>query len=162
MNTLFLKTGFNLWPPLLGSGIRVKHISKDYSKITALMKPRWYNRNYKKVHFGGSLFSMTDPFYVAMLQLILGKDYIVWDKYSSIKYVSSSKGTAIAHFTVEDSTLSEIREKTASGETFLPEFQIEIINQKSELIAIVKKTIYIRKKTTDNHSKVSTDDKIKA
>ena len=39
------------------------------------------NRNYVGTHFGGSLFAMTDPFYMLMMMRNLGPDYIVWDKH---------------------------------------------------------------------------------
>jgi len=34
------------------------------------MKQRWYNRNYANSHFGGSLFSMTDPFSLFSIPLL--------------------------------------------------------------------------------------------
>jgi hypothetical protein len=36
-------------------------------------------------HFGGSIFSMTDPFYMLMYMNILGKKHLVWDHSASIR-----------------------------------------------------------------------------
>ncbi|MGC8497139.1 MAG: DUF4442 domain-containing protein [Thermoplasmata archaeon] len=69
----WLKFLFNLYPPLLGAGIHVKKISPDFRELQAQMNLRWYNRNYVKTHFGGSLFSMTDPFIMTLHINILGK-----------------------------------------------------------------------------------------
>jgi hypothetical protein len=54
----------NLWPPFLGAGIRVRFISRDWRKIVTQLRLYGLNRNYMGTHFGGSLFSMTDPFYM--------------------------------------------------------------------------------------------------
>ena len=41
------------------------------------MPLRFYKCNYVGTHFGGSLYSTCDPFYMLMLINILGPDYIV-------------------------------------------------------------------------------------
>ena len=65
----------NIWPPLLGAGIRVRWRSNR--AVDVEMKLRSWNRNYVGTHYGGSLYSMTDPFYMLMLMENLGRDYIV-------------------------------------------------------------------------------------
>lgn len=141
-----LKFGMNLWPPFLGAGIRVKHIAADYREIIVSMKLRWYNRNYIGTHFGGSLAAMTDPFYMLMLIHILGSDYTVWDKSSTIDFIAPGRGTVTAHFTLNDDQLAEIQEKTSTGEPYLPKFSVDIVNESGEVIATVEKKLYIRKK----------------
>jgi hypothetical protein len=141
-----LKFGMNLWPPFLGAGIRVKHIAADYREIIVAMKLRWYNRNDIGTHFGGSLAAMTDPFYMLMLIHILGSDYTVWDKCSTIDFIAPGRGTVTAHFTLNDDQLAEIKGKTSTGEPYLPEFSVDIVNESGEVIATVEKKLHIRKK----------------
>jgi len=57
----------NLRPPYLGAGVRVTKIAPDIRSIDVEMKLRFWNRNYVGTHFGGSLFSMTDPFLMLIL-----------------------------------------------------------------------------------------------
>ena len=78
----------NYYPPYLGAGIKVRNISDDFSTIDVVMKMRWWNKNLFGTHFGGSLSSMTDPFFVFILMMNLGKSYIVWDKSSKIEFVN--------------------------------------------------------------------------
>ncbi len=111
------------------------------------MKLRWYNRNYVGTHFGGSLFSMIDPFYMLMLMNNLGKDYIVWDSKAEIDFVKPGRGTVRAHFVLTDDMLQEITEQTAQGEKFLPTYEIDIINTEGEIIARARKQLYIRRKS---------------
>jgi acyl-coenzyme A thioesterase PaaI-like protein len=141
-----LKFGMNIWPPFLGAGIMVKHIAADYREIVVSMKLRWYNRNYVGTHFGGSLAAMTDPFYMLMLVHLLGSEYTVWDKTSTIDYLAPGRGTVTARFTLRDDQLAEIKGKTANGEPYFPEFSVDIVNQSGELIAKVEKKLYVRKK----------------
>jgi hypothetical protein len=68
----------NIWPPLCGAGIRVRWRSNR--AVDVEMKLRFWNRNYVGTHYGGSLYSMADPFYMLMLMENLGRDYIVWTK----------------------------------------------------------------------------------
>jgi len=67
----------NLWPPFLGAGIRVTRLQPDWKAIDVEMKLRFWNANYVGTHFGGSLYAMTDPFYMLMLIENLGSDYVV-------------------------------------------------------------------------------------
>ncbi|MEW9899533.1 DUF4442 domain-containing protein [Chitinivorax sp. PXF-14] len=146
MSPRLMKTLINLWGPFLGAGVKVEKISADYREVVVALKQRWYNRNYVGTHFGGSLFAMTDPFYMLMLMQLLGRDYFVWDKSASIEFISPGRGTVRAHFELNDNILSEIREQTAGGEKYLPELPINIVNDAGELVARVTKTLYIKRK----------------
>ncbi len=136
----------SLWPPFLGAGIRVKHIAADYKEVVVSMKLRWYNRNYVGTHFGGSLAAMTDPFYMLMLIHILGNEYTVWDKTSTIDFIAPGRGTVTARFILQDDQIEEIKHKTTNGEPYYPEFSVDIVNELGEVIATVKKKLYVRKK----------------
>ncbi|MEJ2366538.1 MAG: DUF4442 domain-containing protein [Deltaproteobacteria bacterium] len=141
-----LKFGMNIWPPFLGAGIKVKHIAPDYREIVVSLKLRWYNRNYVGTHFGGSLAAMTDPFYMLMLIQILGSRYTVWDKTSTINFIAPGRGTVTACFTLQDDEILEIKNKTANGDPYFPEFSVDIVSESGEVIARVDKTLYIRMK----------------
>jgi len=110
------------------------------------MKLTWYNRNYVGTHFGGSLFAMTDPWFMLMLMQILGKDYLVWDSKAAIDFIKPGKGKVSCYFNISEEMLSDIKQKTQSGKKFTPEYEVHILDQDGELVARVKKEIYIRKK----------------
>jgi hypothetical protein len=75
-----LRRWINLWPPFRGAGIRITRIASDMKSNDVEMKLGFWNANYVGTHFGGSLFAMTDAFYMLMLMHHLGRDYIVWNK----------------------------------------------------------------------------------
>jgi acyl-coenzyme A thioesterase PaaI-like protein len=146
MNHNRFKHMLNFYPPYWGTGITVKKIAPDFREIIVEMKMRWYNRNYVKTHFGGSLYAMTDPFFMLMLMQILGKGYIVWDKAARVDFIKPGRGTVTAKFVVTEKQIQEIITRTADGNKILPEFTVDIIGPAGQTVAVVVKTLYIRKK----------------
>jgi acyl-coenzyme A thioesterase PaaI-like protein len=145
-NSHALRRWINLWPPFLGAGIRVKHIAPDMKAVDVEMKLHFWNANYVGTHFGGSLFAMTDAFYMLMLMANLGRDYIVWDKAASIRYRKPGKGTVRAEFRLTDAQLDDIREKLKSLAKYEPTFKVEVKDEQGTVIAEVDKLLYVRKK----------------
>ncbi len=136
----------NLWPPFWGAGIRVKKISPDFRAISVRMKLHWYNKNYMGVHFGGSLYSMTDPFPMLMTVRNLGNDYIVWDKAAKINYVKPGTGTVYANFEITAEQMATIRHEADNNEKYLFDYPITVIDDQSNIVATIVKTIYVRRK----------------
>ena len=140
-----LKRLINLWPPFLGAGIRVLHISDDFRQAEVMLKLGLSNRNYVGVHFGGSLYAMTDPFYMLMLMQLLGPEYNVWDKAASIEFIRPGTGRLQARFRLSPVQVEAIRQATAHGERHLPEFTVDIVNEAGETVSRVRKTLYVRR-----------------
>ena len=139
----------NLYPPFLGAGVRVRRLDPDWKAIDVEMKLRFWNANYVGTHFGGSLYSMTDPFYMLMLIEKLGRDYIVWDKSASIRFRRPARSTVRCEFRLTDAQIDDIREKLHTQEKIEPTFLVEVRDETGERIAIVEKVLHIRKKTPD-------------
>jgi acyl-coenzyme A thioesterase PaaI-like protein len=145
-NSHALRRWVNLWPPFLGAGIRVKRIAPDMKAVDVEMKLRWWNANYVGTHFGGSLFAITDAFYMLMVMANLGRDYIVWDKAASIRYRKPGKGTVRVDFRLTDAQLDDIREKLKTLPKYEPVFPIEVKDEQGTVIAEVQKVLHVRKK----------------
>ena len=141
-----LRRWINFWPPFLGAGIRVKHIALDMKSVDVEMKMRFWNANYVGTHFGGSLFAMTDAFYMLMLMANLGRDYIVWDKAASIRYRKPGKGTVRAEFRLSDSQIDDIREKLKTLPKYEPVFSVEVKDDAGVVVAQIEKVLHVRKK----------------
>ncbi|MGC2608942.1 MAG: DUF4442 domain-containing protein [Candidatus Sulfotelmatobacter sp.] len=141
-----LRRWINFWPPFLGMGIRIRRIAPDMRAVDVEMKLHFWNANYVGTHFGGSLFAMTDPFYMLMLMANLGSDYIVWAKAATIRYKKPGRGTVRAEFRLTDSQIDEIREKLKTLAKYEPVFTVEVKDEAGTLIAEVEKVLHIRKK----------------
>jgi acyl-coenzyme A thioesterase PaaI-like protein len=136
----------NFWPPFLGAGIRISHIASDMKSVDVRMKLHFWNANYVGTHFGGSLFAMTDAFYMLMLMANLGREYIVWDKAATIRYRKPGKGTVRAEFRLSDSQIEDVREKLKTLPKYEPVFTVEVKDEAGGVIAEVEKVIHVRRK----------------
>jgi acyl-coenzyme A thioesterase PaaI-like protein len=136
----------NLWPPFVGAGIRIRRLSPDWTEIDVEMKLRWWNRNYVGTHYGGSLYSMADPFFMVMLIENLGKDYIVWDKSASIRFKKPGRGTVSASFRLSEGQIREIKQALNSQQKIERVFTVEVKDESGSVIAQVEKLLHIRRK----------------
>ncbi len=139
----------NLYPPFLGAGIRVRRISEDFRTIDVEMPLRFWNRNYVGTHFGGSLYSMCDPFFMVMLIENLGPDYIVWDKAATIRFKKPGKGVMKATFNLPPEKIEEIRSQADFQAKVEPQFQVVVTDAEGNVVAEVDKLLYVKKKVKE-------------
>jgi len=137
---------FNLWPPFRGMGVKVREIAPDFRRARVELHMRMLNRNYVGTHFGGAMFAMADPFYMVMMMNVLGREYVVWDKAGSIRFVKPGRGTLVAEFEVTQAMVDEAIAKTADGAKFEPTYAVDLKDGEGAVVATVEKTLYIRKK----------------
>ncbi len=142
----YLRRLLNLWPPFFGSGIRITRLDPNWRAIDVEMKLRFWNRNYVGTHYGGSLYSMADPFFMVMLINILGSNYIVWDKSASIRFRRPGRGTVHARFEISDEQIASIRQQLETTEKIEPTFNVELKDDSGQVIAEVQKVLSIRRK----------------
>ena len=142
----FLEKAINFYGPFLGAGVKLEDMSKDYRYAKVTMPLRFYNKNYMGTQFGGSLYSMVDPWYMLMLIKNLGKDYIVWDKAATINFRKPGKGKVTAEFQLTEAHLNEIKKTLETQNKMDYVFKVEVKDDAGKLIADVDKVLYIRKK----------------
>ncbi len=135
----------SFYPPYLGAGIRAK-ASSDLRTFEVRMKLRFWNRNYLGTQFGGSLYSMCDPFFVLILSAALGRDYIVWDKAAAIRFLRPGRGTVKATFHIPQERIDEIRAAADAGGKVEPTFQVMVMDEEGRAVAEVEKLLYVRRK----------------
>jgi len=142
----YTRTFLNIWPPFLGAGIRITRLASDWKEIDVEMKLRWWNSNYVGTHYGGSLYSMADPFFMVMLIENLGKDYIVWDKAATIRFKKPGRGKVTASFRLSEEQIGEIRSALDSQPKIERVFTVAVKNESGDVVAEVEKLLHIRKK----------------
>lgn len=136
----------NWWPPYLGMGVKVRRISEDFREVDVEMVQRFWNTNYVGVHFGGSLFAMTDPFYMLMLIEILGSGYIVWDKAASIRFRRPARGTVRAEFRLSEEQIDELRLAAETQARVDRVFTVQIKDRSGAVVAESERVLHVRKK----------------
>jgi hypothetical protein len=141
-----LKLFLNLYPPFLGAGVRVTYGAEDFSRWDVEMSLRPYNRNYFGTHFGGSLYSMCDPFFLLIVTKMLGDGFIVWDKEGVIRFKKPGRGRVRARFEVSRERIEELRAEVLKKRRSEPLFVAEVRDDSDAVIAEVEKRIYVRRK----------------
>ena len=136
----------NWYPPFLGAGIKIKRIADDLRTIEVHMPLRFWNKNYVGTHFGGSLYTMCDPFFMLILINNLGSGYIVWDKAATIRFKKPGKGLVRAIFHIPHDRIEEIRSQADSQAKVEPQFQVQVTDTYGNVIAEVDKLLYVKKK----------------
>ncbi|MBF6022873.1 DUF4442 domain-containing protein [Lysobacter niastensis] len=153
MKASLLRRGLNLWPPFLFAGVHVTDLADDYRHARVELRMRPWNRNYVGTHFGGSLFAMTDPFWMLLTMNAMGRDYYVWDKAGTIEFVKPGRGSVHAQFQLEEATLEQLRSDAADGEKVLHWFDTHIIDREGDVVAKVRKQLYVRRKPAKRSQK---------
>ena len=147
LRRFLLKNFMNFWPPYFGAGIRVRSIAPDFRTVQVEMKLRFWNRNYVGTHFGGSLYSMTDPFFMFMLIENLGPEYVVWDKSATIRFKRPGRGRVQATFRVTQEQIDSIRDQANREKKVEPVFLAQVVDDDGTVVAEVEKLLYVRRKS---------------
>jgi acyl-coenzyme A thioesterase PaaI-like protein len=142
----------NFWPPFLGAGIRLKRVSRDFLQADVEMKLRWWNTNYVGVHFGGSLYAMTDTFFMLMaieLFRLEGwlEDYVIWDKAATVRFKRPGRGRVRAQFRMPLEQMQDLKRQADQNGKHQAVYRVNVVDDSGQVIAEVDKTLYIRKKS---------------
>ena len=155
-----LKLRLNTYAPYIGAGIKIDHINLDQGLCVVSMGLNPLNKNIVGTQFGGSLYSMVDPFYMLMLMHQLGSSYVVWDKSSHIDFVAPGHSKVTARMKVPSAEIITIQALAKDGDPVFREYEVDIVDDQQKTVATVTKTIYIRlrkySKSKDQTSRIDT------
>jgi hypothetical protein len=141
-----LVKAWNLWPPFLGAGIRIERVAPDFREIDVALRLRPWNKNLVGTHFGGSLFAMTDPFFMAMLIENLGREYVVWDKAATIHYRRPGRGVVRTRFALTEAVIDAVRAEVEANGRSEPRFTAQIVDADGVVVAEVEKVLSVKRK----------------
>ncbi|MBC9230796.1 YiiD C-terminal domain-containing protein [bacterium SPL81] len=136
----------NHYSPYRGAGISIETFDLDNYHIRIKMPLTRKNRNIVGTHFGGSLYSMVDPFYMLLLMHHLGHKYIVWDKSASINFLSPGRSTVYADIQLSANEIMEIKKLAENHKPVFRHYTLNIVDEAGTRIAEVEKVLYIRRK----------------
>ena len=144
----WLRRGMNVWPPYLFAGVRIEDIAADWRRVRVRLAKTPLTTNYFGTQFGGSLFSMVDPFWVIMLVHNLGTDHVVWDRAGEIEFVKPGTTAVRAELVLDPAVIEDLRARAADGSKVLEWFECDIVDASGEVVARARKLVYVRRKQT--------------
>jgi acyl-coenzyme A thioesterase PaaI-like protein len=133
-----------LYPPYLGAGVAVEDVDLAAARITVAMPLRPWTRNAVGTHFGGSLYSMCDPWFMLLMMIRLGDDFVVWDKSAAIDFRRPGRGRVRATFLLDADTVERVRGEALATGRCRPVLRADVVDDDGELIAQVTKTLSVR------------------
>lgn len=142
----FLMRIVNVYPPYLGAGVRALHREGDERTFRVEMRLRPWNRNLFGTHFGGSLYSMCDPWFTFLLVRLLGPGYLVRDKAASIEFLKPGRGRVTARFHVTAEEVDTIRAAADRDGKTEPVLTAEVVGEEGEVVARVTKRLWVKRK----------------
>lgn len=143
-----LQKGLNAWPTFVGQKISVTHIAEDWSQASVRMELTEENGNYYGTAFGGTLFSMVDPFFVILAAQQLGDEFIVWDKSAQIDFLAPGRTAITAHVQMPADIVAQMRAEADDGSKVLRWFEVDFIDEFGHVIAQAHRQLYVRRKPT--------------
>ena len=114
--------------------------------LNVSMNLKKFNTNYVGVHFGGSIYSMCDPWWMLMVMENIGKKYVVWDQKAQVHFVRPGTGKINLHLKLTEKHILEIKKETKNGKIFQPNFPVIIKNDSDKVVAKITKTLFIQEK----------------
>jgi acyl-coenzyme A thioesterase PaaI-like protein len=136
---------FNFWPTFRFAGVRVRAIATDFTQATVELRLGLLNRNYVGTAFGGTLYAMTDPFFMILMLRQLGAGYVVWDRAGAVRYLKPGKGVIVAEFSLPATEVERVRTLLQTQEKLDQSYRVDLRDQAGVVVAQVEKTLYIRK-----------------
>ena len=144
--TYGMEEAFKCFGPYQGASIFPRIIDRNTVEVTMPLVPM--NTNYVGTHFGGSLYSMCDPFFMFILIENLGAEYLVWDKSARIEFRMPGTGTVRALFHVPPQEIEEVKALVDKNRKTIRHYQVDVQNEDKGVVATVYKELYIRKLET--------------
>lgn len=140
-----LRELLNAWPTFVAQKITVTSVAEDWSQATARMDLTEENGNYYGTAFGGTLFSMVDPFFVILAAQQLGDEYRVWDRAAEIDFLAPGRTAVTAHVHMPHDVVAEMRDSAADGSKVLRWFDVDFTDENDAVIARARRQLYVRR-----------------
>lgn len=133
------------WPVYYRLGPRFEFVSEDLLKLKVRFPFNHKTKGYNGLHFGGAIYAFVDPLYVYSISENLGPEYLVLDMKAEIDFIKASNQDLIVETEVSFEDIKSIIEECNAKKKTTRIYFLEVLDPSGQKIAIVNKTIYIRK-----------------
>lgn len=141
-----LQERLNSWPTFTAQNISVTRVADDWSEATVRMELTEENGNYYGTAFGGTMFSMVDPFFVILAAQQLGTDFMVWDKSAGIDFLAPGRSAITAHVQMPPEVVASMRSQADDGSKVLRWFNVDFVDESDNIVAQAQRQLYVRRK----------------
>lgn len=97
--------------------------------------------------YGGSIYSSIDPHFMLLFMEVLGKDYVVWDKAASVKFVKPIITSVKCRIALNPEIIQQVRDRVDQQQEFQIDLPLQYEDNEGNVYAVFTKTIYVAQKT---------------
>lgn len=137
-----MRWAFNFWPCIWCTGSRVEFIAGDFKELHVSIKLNIRTRNRVGTVYGGSIYSSVDPYFMLLFMEILGRDYVVWDKGASMKFVRPIVEKVKCRFLITDELIAEVKQKVAENGEYTFDLPLKYEDDNGTVYATFTKQVY--------------------
>lgn len=141
-----MRMSFNFWPCIWCSGGKVEFIASDFKEVHVSLKLNIRTRNRVGTVYGGSIYSSVDPYFMLMFMQIMGKDYVVWDKGASVKFVRPIINKVKCRFLISDEMIEDVKHHVAMRGEYSFELPLHYEDAGGKVYAVFTKSVYVAAK----------------
>lgn len=141
-----MRWAFNFWPCIWCTGSTVEFIAGDYKELHVSLKLNIRTRNRVGTVYGGSIYSSVDPYFMLLLMEVLGKNFIVWDKGASMKFVKPIVDKVKCRFLITDDVVEDIKHQVAMKGEYSFELPLKYEDENGKVYATFTKSVYVADK----------------
>lgn len=146
----------NIWPCIWCTGSRMTFVSGDFRELHVRLSLNFRTRNRVGTVYGGSIYSSVDPYFMLMMMEILGRDYVVWDKGATIKFVRPITDRVKCRFLISDKLVETVKSEIAANGQYIFELPLQYIDDEGKVYAVFTKTVYTASKEYYKSKKAAT------
>ncbi|MDP3468192.1 MAG: YiiD C-terminal domain-containing protein [Daejeonella sp.] len=142
-----LKWAMRFYPPLFFQRIWVIKFDKGFTGVHVKIAKSFWNINYNRTIFGGTIFSASDPFFALLFDQILQRRGIkcrVWLKSAEIKYIKPGATNLFFTISISEEQIMEAKTTLDTVGKFVKAYPMNIFNADGVLCATVINEVYIR------------------
>ncbi len=140
------RTLMNWYPMFFGTGGKILFWSSNSREVHLRLRRSIWTYNYVGTIFGGSMFAASDPFYILMLLLVLGKSYVVWDKAGIIRFRKPARQTLYTRYLLTDDDIGNIQQDVAANGQTERTFRLQWLDANGVIHAEIERRCYIADK----------------
>lgn len=154
-----LRWAFNFWPCIWCTGSKVEFIAGDFKELHVSLKLNIRTRNRVGTVYGGSIYSSVDPYFMLLFMEVLGKEYIVWDKGASMKFIRPIVDKVKCRFLIDDDLVNEVKNHVAVLGEYSFNLPLKYEDEEGKIYAAFSKSVYVatkefyKKKLADKEKK---------
>lgn len=137
-----MRWAFNFWPCIWCTGSRVEFIAGDFKELHVSIKLNIRTRNRVGTVYGGSIYSSVDPYFMLLFMQILGREYVVWDKGASMKFVRPIVEKVKCRFLITDELIAEVKQKIAENGEYTFDLPLKYEDDNGTVYATFTKQVY--------------------